>query len=431
MPPTGMERPFPDWRPGGRRSARRTDCQPVARVAPGRPPGHGTASLARPDDRPLSAPILGPVSTVAPQQGFLTIGQPVAGRLAHRILTESPAPPTLLVHGPRGAGKGSFVDDLLATALCEDSDPAARPCNACRGCELARTRTHPDLVFASPAGWRDDRGSGESIVAAARRWLGDVAGAPIRGRWRVIVIEQADGANEQVQNALLKALEEPTARQLFILVADDPRRLLPTIRSRAVAIRLGTVPREALARWLLERRPMTDEQAAALVRLADGRVGRALALADNPALVEWRGRTQRELLALLDHGRADRLGAVRELLDDAARLALAPVEPGEDDAGEPVPRTPTSVHRAAATAIIGAWVDLGRDLAVAAAGSPALAGSAELVPDLLAVAGRRTPGEWAMVTLRLEGIRDALEENVSPRLALETAMLAWPQTSGR
>lgn len=368
---------------------------------------------------------------MAIQQGFLTIGQPVAGRLAHRILSESAAPPTLLVHGPRGAGKGSFVDDLLATAMCEDSDPAARPCNACRGCELARARTHPDLVLASPAGWRDDRGSGESVVAAARRWLADVAGAPIRARWRVIVIEQADSANEQVQNAMLKALEEPTTRQLFILVADDPRRLLPTIRSRAVAIRLGPVPREALAHWLLERRPMTDEQAAALVRLADGQVGRALGLADNPALVEWRGRTQRELLALLDHGRADRLAAVRELLDEAARLALPPVDPGEVDAGEPAPRTPTGVQRAAATAILSAWVDLARDLAVTAAGSPALAVSAELVPGLAATAGRRSPGEWASVTRQLEGIRDALVVNVSPRLALEAAMLAWPQPSAR
>ncbi len=371
------------------------------------------------------------MSTAAAQRGFLTIGQPVAERLAHRMLTDGSLPPTLLVHGPQGAGKGSFVDDLLATALCEAKDPSARPCNACPGCEMARSRTHPDLVIASPATWRDDRGSGESIVGAARRWLADVAGAPIRGRWRVIVVEQADAASEQVQNALLKALEEPTARQLFILVADDPRRLLPTIRSRALALRLGPVPREALAQWLLDRRPMTDEQAAALVRLADGRVGMALTLADNPALVEWRRRTQRELLALLDRGRSDRFAAVRELLDDAARLALGPVETGDADAAEPATKTPTTVQRAAATAIIGAWVDLARDLAVAAAGSPVLAGSTELVPDLIQAAGRRAPGEWVTVTIRLEGIRAALEENVSPRLALETAMLAWPQISDR
>ncbi|MGH2484238.1 MAG: hypothetical protein ACRDE9_07260, partial [Candidatus Limnocylindria bacterium] len=120
--------------------------------------------------------------------GFLTIGQPVAERLARRTLLGGDGPATLLVHGPQGAGKGSFVDDLLATALCEAADPDQRPCNVCAGCRQARARTHPDLVLASPERWRDDRASGESIVGAARRWLAEVAGAPIVGRWRVVVI---------------------------------------------------------------------------------------------------------------------------------------------------------------------------------------------------------------------------------------------------
>jgi DNA polymerase-3 subunit delta' len=371
------------------------------------------------------------VTTAASRYGFLTIGQPIAERLVQRMLSDGGGPTTILVHGPRGAGKGAFVDDVLATVFCEMPDPAARPCNACAGCERGRARTHPDLVVASPTGWRDDRGTGESIVGAARRWLAEVAGAPIAGRWRVVVVEHADAANEQVQNALLKALEEPAPRQLFILVADDPRRLLPTIRSRAQAVRLQPVPRPELARWLLELRPMTDEQASTLARLADGRVGRARTLADRPELLDWRRRTQHELLALSGRGRADRFGAVRELLDDAGRLVAPAVEIDRADEAEPSRRTPTGVQRAAAVAIVDAWVDLARDLAVAAAGVPDLAVSAELVPEVLEAAGDRAPADWARVTLTLDRIRDALEENVSPRLALETAMLAWPETAGR
>jgi DNA polymerase-3 subunit delta' len=371
------------------------------------------------------------MSTASPRRGFLTIGQPVAERLVHRMLTEGGGPATILVHGPPGVGKGSFVDDVVATALCEGADPGTRPCNACSGCEQARARTHPDLVVASPAGWRADRGNGESIVGAARRWLADVAGAPIAGRWRVVVIEHADAANEQVQNALLKVLEEPGPRQLFVLVADDALRLAPTIRSRAQAVRLGPVRGDELARWLLERRPMTDEQATTLARLADGRVGRARTLADRPELLEWRRRTQHDLLALRARGRAERLAAVRELLDDTAPL----VAPGTDgdgvDEGEPARRTPTGVHRAAAIAIVEAWVDLARDLAVAASGSPTLAVSAELVPEVLEAAGERPPADWARAAIALDRIRDAIEENVSPRLALEAAMLSWPETAAR
>lgn len=371
------------------------------------------------------------MSTEAAARGFLTIGQPVAGRLAHRMLTEGSGPATILVHGPSGAGKGVFVDDLLATALCEAVDPTDRPCNRCPGCSQARARTHPDLVIASPSRWRDDRSSGESIVAVARRWLTEVSGAPIVARWRVIVIERADAAPEQVQNALLKALEEPSGRQLFILVADDARRLLPTIRSRARPIRLGRVPLAELEAWIVSRTQVTDEQATALARLADGRLGGALELVDRPDLVEWRRRVAQELTALLDRGRAERMAAVRELLDEASRLSPAPSPAADGEATEPAARTSTAVLRAAAMATLDAWLDLARDLALAAAGSADLAASTELVPGLADAARRVPSSRWAETIRALERTRDALEENVSPRLAFETAMLAWPETAAR
>jgi len=368
------------------------------------------------------------VKTVPP--GFLTVGQPVAQRLARRRLLGGDGPATLLVHGPPGAGKGLFVEDLLATAMCEAVDPDQRPCNVCFGCRHARARTHPDLVLASPERWRDDRGSGETIVGAARRWLADVAGAPITARWRVILVERADTANEQIQNALLKALEEPGDRQLFIVVADDARRLLPTIRSRCQALRLAAVGQDALAAWLVEREGLPDEQATTVARLAGGHVGRAVGYARGAALIEWRRQTQHELLALLERGRADRLGAVRELLDDAARLSLGPDSAADQVTGDGG-RTPTAVQRAAALAIVEAWVDLARDLAVAAAGSTHLAVAGELLPELPAVARRFEPEELARTAAALERIRDALEQNVSPRLALQVAMLEWPVVVAR
>jgi hypothetical protein len=160
-------------------------------------------------------------------------------------------------------------------------------------------------------------------------------------------------------------------------------------------------------------------------------MGSAVALAGDAGRgrLEWRRTTQHELIALLERGRSERMAAVRELLDDAARQL--PVEAATDPAAEPGARTPTVVQRAAAAAILDAWIDLGRDLAVAAAGTPDLAVSTELVPELVATAARESARGWVAATAALERIRDGLEENVSPRLALEAAMLAWPTLDPR
>ena len=186
----------------------------------------------------------------APIAGFQSLGQPQARAAALRAAQSGRLQRTLLVHGPAGAGKGAFTNDLLALLFCQADDPTLKPCNACRGCRDARARSHPDLVVGGPAQWREERATGESIVAAARRWLLASAGSPILADQRVILIEGADRANEQAQNALLKALEEPLPRQMFVLVANEPGRLLPTIRSRAQPLRVGPVPKAELRQWL-------------------------------------------------------------------------------------------------------------------------------------------------------------------------------------
>jgi len=372
------------------------------------------------------------VSQIPIEPGFRSLGQATSRAIAQRSAARGQLQRTLLVHGPVGSGKGAFVDDLLALLFCE-SAAEERPCNACRGCRQARARTHPDLVIGSPDRWRDERSTGESIVAVARSWLAGSASAPIAGERRVVLVEGVDRANEQTQNALLKALEEPTSRHMFVLVADEPTRVLPTIRSRSQVLRVGAVPRAELVSWLVDRERLPLDQAEDLARLAGGMAGTAIGYIRTPQSVDWRRRTQRELLGLIDSGRADRLGRVRELLDDAARLGThqptdAPGDgPSEDDAQRPT----GAAQREAALLIVEAWLGLARDLLVAAAGRPDIAVTATLLPDLQVAAGRiGGPAIRDFIGL-LERIRDGLRQSAAPRLALEVAMLSWPTAAPR
>lgn len=365
------------------------------------------------------------------QPGFLSLGQPVSRAIAQRSAARGRLQRTLLVHGPAGSGKGAFVDDLLALLFCEASADR-RPCNACRGCREARARTHPDLVIGSPERWREGRSTGESIVAAARTWLAETAGAPIAGERRVVLVEGIDRANEQTQNALLKALEEPTGRHMFVLVADEPTRVLPTIRSRSQALRVGAVPRAELVAWLVDHERLPIDQAEDLARIAAGMPGTAIGYARTPTVVDWRRRTQRELLSLVGRGRADRFGSVRDLLDDAARLGRQqPADGGEEGPNEgEVPRATSAAQREAALLIVDAWLGLARDLLLAAAGRPGMAATGAVIPDLQSVARAIGHRPLRAFIAELERIRDGLRLNAAPRLALEVAMLVWPTGSG-
>ncbi len=367
-------------------------------------------------------PILDPVIQSVEAPGFLSLGQSVAHRTVRMAAERGRLGRTLLVGGPAGAGKGAFVDDVLALAFCTESDRTARPCNACRGCRDARSRTHPDLVIGSPEAWRDSRSTGESIVGAARRWLLEAAGAPVSAERRIVLIEGADRANEQTQNALLKALEEPGDRHTYVLVADEPWRLLPTIRSRCQPVRIGRVATDELTAFLVERRQLPEDLAAVVARLSHGLVGRALRLVDHREVLEWRRRVQAELLVLLERGRADRLAAVRDLLDETVRL-VGSGPPSEDEDGA---RTPASAQRAAAAILVEAWLELTRDLLVVAARRPDLAPGSELGPELAAAGGRLAASSLVGFATFLERVHDGLRENAAPRLALEAAMLHWP-----
>ena len=376
---------------------------------------------------------------------WATRGQPAALDAIARMAA-GPAPHAVLLVGPPGVGKTTLAGDLAAALLCTAPNPADRPCRTCRACRLVASGNHPDLHRLAPEGPGGQVLIGDSREARAARGvrdlLRDLALLPVEGGARVAVIEGAAQMNEDAQNALLKTLEEPPAGVTIVLCADREELLLPTVRSRCARIRLGpTGPREIEA--LLGELGLADAATASrLARLAGGRPGVAVAYARAPESVAIRDEIARTLLDLLEAGRARRLAAARDLLGRARDLSEAldgtPAaadgtgpdapqdgQPEPDDAGPA--RVAPAVRRRAARQLLTVWRDVARDLTVAGLSGPRSIHDTALLEELVAAAARVAPGTVSAFLEKLDEIAESVAGNVSPELAIDVAILAWPR----
>jgi DNA polymerase-3 subunit delta' len=382
-----------------------------------------------------------------------------AGRMTH----------AWLFTGPAGSGRSVAARALAAALQCERVEDVG--CGQCNACRTVRARTHPDVHSVVPEGL-------SISVAEMRAVVGRAARRPARGRWQVIVIEDADRLTEQAANALLKAVEEPPERSVFLLCAPSthPDDVSVTIRSSCRLVSLRT-PGAAAVASVLEADGVDESTARWAAAAGQGHVGRSRRLARDPQARERRAAvlaipaSLTSLRACLDA--ADRLVGAAEAesaalsaeLDadetEALRIALGAGGTGKGTATSArgaagavkdlERRQKSRATRTQRDALDRALVDLAafyRDAllvqAVSAgnavsAGGAVSAGSAgagsapplahpDFAEDTQAVAAQIAP---AGVLQRLDAVlacREALDLNVKPRIAVEamTAALRLP-----
>jgi len=152
--------------------------------------------------------------------GNARIKETLEGELGHAYL----------ISGPEADERRTLADIMANARICQSG--GERPCNACAACEKAKREIHPDIL-------RVNREAGKEIpVAAIRQIVHDAATLPNEAEHKVYLIEEADALNQSAQNAFLKILEEPPSFVTFLLLAENPLRLLPTVRSRCVHLSL-------------------------------------------------------------------------------------------------------------------------------------------------------------------------------------------------
>ena len=175
-----------------------------------------------------------------------------------------------LISGPAGSGKRTLAKLLAAAILCQGS---RKPCGVCGPCRKVMNGSHPDFITV------DDPEKKTVPVELIRQARADIYIQPNEADRKIYLFPRAQDMGIPSQNALLKVLEEPPSYGVFILLTDNPEKLLPTVRSRCTELALQPLPEALLRRKLSEQFPKVDADViSAAISRSGGYLGQALSL---------------------------------------------------------------------------------------------------------------------------------------------------------
>jgi len=215
--------------------------------------------------------------------------EPVVAQLRRAALEQAPAHAWLFT-GPPGSGRSNAARAFAATLVCEQEDPANRGCGVCHSCHTVMAGTHSDVTFVATE-------KTTISIDEARELVTKAQDRPASARWRIIIVGDADRMLERTTNVLLKAIEEPPPRTVWILCAPSPADVLVTIRSRCRMVTLRVPPVQDVAHLLVDRDGVEPALALASARAAQSHVGIARRLAQDEG-----ARSRREAIVKLPLG---------------------------------------------------------------------------------------------------------------------------------
>jgi DNA polymerase-3 subunit delta' len=240
------------------------------------------------------------------------LGQERAIRFLRQIMKKKRIPNAMLFTGIDGIGKQTTARSFGMALNCTDPH-GAEACMACASCAKVLSGAHPDVIVVEPDGTfiKIDQ------VRAVSRQL---RFAPLEGRWRLVIVNDAHVMNLEAGNAILKMLEEPPEGTVIILTATQTTGLLPTIVSRCQQIAFRPIPHETVAGVLMEKQGVDRETAETLALCSKGSLGKALSV-DAEKWTAWRSGLLGQIASLSPGAVQPILSLAETLSRDKSRLA--------------------------------------------------------------------------------------------------------------
>lgn len=239
------------------------------------------------------------------------IGQPKAIKLFEQGLRTGTLAHAYLLTGPPHVGKGTLAVNLAQALNCTGADP---PCGQCPSCRRIAQAKHADVRVIHPADLDADEKARQKISTDTIEELQYSASLPpYEGKYRVFIIDGAENMSAEASNRILKVLEEPSPTVVWLLLAVEETRLLPTVISRCQRVELKPAAIPEVASFLQERHGVDAPRAELLARLSGGCPGWAVSAIGGGKLMESRTQTLETLINMLGAGLDDRLQYAAEL----------------------------------------------------------------------------------------------------------------------
>jgi DNA polymerase-3 subunit delta' len=246
------------------------------------------------------------------------VSQPEAvDQLLGAISNESDVHHAWLFTGPPGSGRSQLALAFAASLLCADGG-----CGNCNSCQMIQSRNHPDVQVLNT----------ERVLISideVTEFIEKSIQMPAIGKYRIMIIEDADRMSERTSNLLLKSLEEPPKGTIWMICAPSEADLLPTIRSRVRRVQLKVPTVEAVAQLLVEKYGIGVELAQQSAAQAQSHVGMARRLASNAGARDRRSQALKAVLSITDIPSAM---AVSEVLAKLAESDGAQLTAEQDEA---------------------------------------------------------------------------------------------------